>query len=167
MRDFLGVFFILILCFSCRSSKKEHESTQDFLKNKFGYIMDWKDHVDPKSYLNDTSNTYIRSFIVLNSEHKFPTDSLKKIGFLEFQQDIDTTKEYGNSRIALKYSANEISKRLTGDVFFPVPIDSSLSKNLLMKKVKLKVHEYKLIFYDTLSNKIYFYRYEFYKPSIF
>ena len=167
MRDFLTVFFILVICFSCRSPKKEPESIHHFLKNKFGYNMAPQDSVTAESYLNDTSNTYIRSFIVINSQRKFPTNVLKNNGFQEFQQNIDTLERNGYSKLTLRYSANEISEKLSGDVLFPVPIDSILIKNLLMNKVKLKVHEYKLIFYDTLSNKFYFYRHEFYKPSIF
>lgn len=162
MRVILGVFFIIIICFSCRSPNKEPKSIRDFLKDKFGYNMAAQDSVDSKSYLNDTSDTYIRSFIVLNSQLKFPTNDLKKNRFQEFQQNIDTIILNRYNTLTLRYPVNDI-----GDVRFPVPIDPVLAKNLLINKVKLKVHEYKLIFYDTLSNKFYFYRHEFYKPSIF
>lgn len=162
----LAAFITLILYLSCKSPQNEPELTQDFLRNKFDYLLDTTQTVvHEKSYLNDTANMSIKSLVILTLKKKIPKHALKKTGFQEFQQNIDTTKQ--NTIIKLKYPGAEIGNGINGDVILPIPIDNRLSKNLLMKKIELNLNEKKVVFYDTLANNLYFYHYKFYKPSMF
>lgn len=169
MRDYLGVFFIIIICFSCRSSKNEPESTQDFLKNKFGYLLDTAlCSIDSKSYINDSLNMSIISLVILNSKKKISNSDLTKAGFQEFHENLDTSRENRhNNKIKLRFPEQKTEKRLAATTILQMPIDTSLAKNFLMKKIKVHPGEDKLAFYDTVLNQLYFYRYNFYKPSVF
>lgn len=172
MRNYIIIFFCLLVFTSCHEKVEKKETIREFLSKNFRISqLDSSFVIDSvRSYINDTLESSIVSMVITKPNNILGADELKRLGYLEIQQYIDPLENITSvNTITLKIHLPFRKVNGIDSTFgiFGVPIEFKKRKNLLMNPVNIDKGPLRIAIYDTLENEYYYFKSAFFKRGIF